>query len=146
MTQSQPVSSCYSYITPHPTLPWPAGELSYSPVSSEDPKCPSNINSFVHRRTKTELCFYTTNYNALTNSKKFKKKKKTSHASTHYSENVSKIRTSIIPLKIGKTLGKRKKQSNTQNTYWVGQSILDRVVKEDPSKEVILTPGSLPLL
>ena len=78
--------------------------------------------------------------------KSIKKKKKTSHASTHYSENVSKIRTSIIPLKIGKTLGKRKKQSNTQNTDWVGQSILDRVVKEDTSKEVILTPRSLPLL
>ena len=79
---------------------------------------------------------------------KNKKQKKTpQHASTYYSENVSKIRTLIIPLKIGNTLGKRKNQSiNTQNTYWVGQSILDRVVKEDPSKEVILTPGSLPLL
>ena len=46
VAQSLPVSSCYSYVTPHPTLPWPAGGLSHSPVSPEDPKCPSNIPSF----------------------------------------------------------------------------------------------------
>ena len=50
--------------------------------------------------------------------KKKNQKKPPQHTSTYYSENVSKIRTLIIPLKIGNTLGKRKNQSiNTQNTY-----------------------------